>query len=143
MDIKLTAKTINEEDKTLPDTWNYKNTYFMLTRILFTISGFIVAIAVNILFPQKADVEFKTYYLNTGNLTFGFNMNSAYIVVLLGLILIYGSSGIVSLFKKERRKLYAKNAAFRAFLGIALAIWDIGGTKLQVFAQLFSRDLLR
>ena len=137
MDIKLTAKNINKESRVSSEAWNYKNTSFMIFKILLTISGFIIAIAVNVLFPQKADVEFTTYYLNVGNLTIGFNMNSAYIVVLVALIFIYGGSGIVSVFKKERRKLYSKNAAFRAFLGIALAIWDIGGTKLQLFAQPF------
>ena len=137
MDIKLTAKSINKKDRVSSETWNYKNTSFMLFKILFTISGFIIAIAVNILFPQKADVEFVTYYLNVGKYSIGFNMNSAYIVVLIALILIYGSSGIVSIFKKERRKLYSKNAAFRFFLGIALLVWDIGGTKLQFFAQPF------
>lgn len=117
--------------------WTYKSTGYMLLRILFTISGFFVAIAVNILFPQKANVEFTTYFFNIANLRIGFNMNSAYVVVLIGLIVIYGGSGIAALFNKSRRKLYAKNAAFRAFLGIALALWDIGGTKLQLFAQPF------
>lgn len=117
--------------------WNYKNAKYMLLKILFTISGFVLAILVNILFPQKADVEIKTYTLNLLNLKIGFNMNSAYIVVLIALILIYGTSGILSLIQKDRRKVYAKNAAFRFFLGIALAIWDIGGTKLQIFAQPF------
>lgn len=117
--------------------WNYKNNKYMMLSILFTVSGFIIAILTNALFPQKADVQIKDYYLNVGNLKIGFNMNSAYIVVLIALITIYVSSGILSLFQKSRRKLYAKNAAFRFFLGIALSIWDIGGTKLQIFAQPF------
>lgn len=108
-----------------------------LLKILFTISGFIVAILVNVLFPQKADVTFKIYTLNILNLRIAFDINSAYIVVLVALILIYAISGIRSIFQKDKRKLYAKNAAFRFALGIALAIWDIGGTKLQIFAQPF------
>ena len=141
MDVEVAIKTARQKRSDIKNIdnsiYNYKNTKYMLLKILFTISGFVAAILINILFPQKADVEFKTYTLNLLNLKIGFNMNSAYIVVLIALILIYGTSGIISLFQKDRRKLYAKNAAFRFFLGIALAIWDIGGTKLQIFAQPF------
>ena len=45
------------------------NTYFFL-RILFTVSGFFIAILVNLFFPQTADVEIKDYRLNI----FGMNV---------------------------------------------------------------------
>lgn len=116
---------------------NYKNNGYMILKILFTIAGFVLAIGVNILFPQVAAVEMNTYVFRIGNIKAAINANSAYIAVLVLLILIYGISGILSLKEKESRKKYSHNAAFRFALGIALALWDIGGTKLQVFPQPF------
>lgn len=116
---------------------NYKNNGYMILKILFTIAGFIVAIGVNILFPQVAAVEMNTYVFRIGNIKASVNANSAYIAVLVLLILIYGISGVLSLREKASRKKYSHNAAFRFALGIALALWDIGGTKLQFFPQPF------
>ena len=126
--------TPGEKPKTV---WGYRHNGYYALKVLFTISGFIAAIITNIVFPQKAAVEIKTYILSGFGLNISLNMNDAYIFVLTALILIYLISGIRSISDKAKRKLYCKNAAFRFALGIALAVWDIGGTKLQVFAQPF------
>ena len=112
------------------------NTYFFL-RILFTVSGFFIAILVNLFFPQTADVEIKDYRLNFFGMNVGLTINDAYIFVLSALILVYALSGVRALNDKDSRRKYSRNAAFRFALGIALALWDIGGTKLQLFAQPF------
>lgn len=117
--------------------WNYRNDLYFILKMLFTVSGFLIAIGVNIFFPQKASVEFKNYAVNAFGLTFGLTINDLYRAVIIGLILIFAVSGIRSVRDKERRKRFCKNAAFRFALGVALAVWDIGGTKLQVFAQPF------
>ncbi|MBQ5312181.1 MAG: ABC transporter permease subunit [Oscillospiraceae bacterium] len=117
--------------------WGYKNNTYYVLKILFTIAGFLAAIVVNITFPQKADVTFEEYTLTAFGYNIGLNINTAYKAVLLALAAIYGISGIISWNDKDKRKKYSKNAAFRFALGIALAVWDIGGTKLQIFAQPF------
>ena len=117
--------------------WGYKHNGYFLLKILFTLAGFVLAIITNITFPQKAAVEIKNYVISAAGLDIGLTMNDAYIFVLIGLILIYLITGIRAWNDKDKRKKYSKNAAFRFALGIALAVWDIGGTKLQLFAQPF------
>ena len=117
--------------------WGYKHNGYFLLKILFTVSGFAAAMIVNIAFPQRAPVEFNDYTLNLFGLKMSLTINDAYIFVLLALAVIYAAAGIASWKDKDKRKKYSRNAAFRFALGIALALWDIGGTKLQVFAQPF------
>ena len=117
--------------------WGYKHNGYFALKILLTVAGFIGAIIVNIAFPQKAAVEFKTYIITALGLQFTLNINDAYIFVVAALILFYAGAGIFALRDKDRRKSYSRKAAFRFALGIALAVWDIGGTKLQLFAQPF------
>ncbi len=117
--------------------WGYKHNGCYLLKMLFTVAGFIAAIVTNITFPQKAAVEIKDYIITAFGLSIKLTMNDAYIFVLTGLIVIYLVSGLTAWNDKVKRKKYSKNAAFRFALGIALAVWDIGGTKLQFFAQPF------
>lgn len=117
--------------------WGYKHNGYYLLKGLVTIAGFIAAIIINIVFPQKADVVFKTYIISAFGFNISLNINDAYIFVLTGIILIYIISGIVSFKDKDKRKKFCKNAYFRFALGLAVALWDIGGTKLQFFAQPF------
>ncbi len=117
--------------------WNYRNNAYFLLKIMLTVSGFLAAIIINVVFPQKADVVIKTYTLSAFGYNLDLTMNDAYIFIVSLLILIYGAAGVRAFVDRTRRKLYSKNAAFRFALGAALAIWDIGGTKLQLFAQPF------
>lgn len=117
--------------------WNYRNNAYFLLKILLTVSGFIAAIIINIAFPQKADIDIKTYTLSAFGFDLDLTMNDAYIFIIAVLILIYAGAGVRAFFDRARRKIYSKNAAFRFAIGIALAVWDIGGTKLQFFAQPF------
>ena len=114
-----------------------KNNLFFTLKILFTITGFLAAIIINIVFPQKADVNIKTYTLSTSLFEIDLTMNDVYIFIVTVIILIYAGAGVRALIDKTRRKLYSKNAAFRFAAGLALAVWDICGTKLQVFPQPF------
>lgn len=135
--VKLSA-TVKESITDKPKAaWNYKNGAYFLLKALLTVSGFVIAVAVNIFFPQKAAVEIKNYTLSIFGLNIGLTMNDLYRALLVGLILIYTVSAIRSLADKDKRKKFCKNAAFRSALGLALAVWDIGGTKLQIFAQPF------
>lgn len=112
----------------------YRTIPKFIVAIIFTISGFIIAIITNILIPQISDgVELKNY-------DFGFitlNINSAYRIVLIALILLYIGIGVFSVFKKERRKKYVKRVPFRFAVGIVLSLWNLFGTKLQLLPQPF------
>lgn len=102
--------------------------------ILFTIVGFITAILANLLIPQISEkVVIKDYAI--GGLTL--NINSAYRLVLIAIVLLYIGIGMFSYFNEDRQKKYKKRAAFRFACGVALALWDLLGTKLQWLPQPF------
>ncbi|MGM9936077.1 MAG: ABC transporter permease [Candidatus Ornithomonoglobus sp.] len=106
---------------------------FFLT-ILFSVAGFIAAIAENAVVPQISQaVEIKTY--SAGGIAL--NINSTYRLVLLALVIFYTALGIYSLSDKDKRKKYRKRAPFRFAVGIVLALWDLTGTKLQLLPQPF------
>lgn len=111
---------------------NRNRTYFL--KIFVTLAGFAIAIAVNFLVPQVAEgVEIKEYQFGALSL----NMNEAYRLVLLALLIYYAGLGVYSCLHEQKRSQYAKQAAFRFALGIALAVWDVLGTKLQFLPQPF------
>ena len=135
--LKLAAAERADSKSKAKAVWNYNNNTCFLLKMLLTAAGFIIAIVVNIIFPQKAAVEIKTYIVSIFAFDISLTMNDAYIFLLAALAVVYLVSGLSSWSDKDSRKKYSKNAAFRFALGIALAIWDIGGTKLQLFAQPF------
>ena len=135
--VKLSASVKAESKKKTKAAWNYKTNSYFLLKLLFTVSGFIIAAGVNIFFPQKAAVEIKNYVISAFSYNISLTMNDAYIFVLAALAVIYTCAGIRAWADKNRRKNYCKRAAFRFAAGIALALWDIGGTKLQFFPQPF------
>lgn len=135
--VKLSAPVKADSKAKTKAAWNYKsNTYFLL-KLLLTVSGFIIAVLVNIAFPQKAAVVIKQYVLSAFGLNISLTMNDAYIFLLAAIAVIYTGAGLRAWGDKDRRKSYSKRAAFRFAAGIALALWDIGGTKLQFFPQPF------
>ena len=96
--------------------------------------GFIIAVLANILIPQIADgVTLEDYPIGQ----FSLNMNDAYRVVVALIVIIYLGIGIYSASEKDRRKKFRKRSQFRFAAGIALALWDLLGTKLQVLPQPF------
>ena len=135
--VKLLSPVRAEQKSKTKSAWGYKNNAYYQLKILFTVSGFIIAIGVDIFFPQKAAVEIKQYALSAFGLNICLTMNDAYIFVLAALIVICVGAGVRVWGDKDRRKAYSKSAAFRFAVGIALALWDIGGTKLQFFPQPF------
>ena len=105
--------------------------------LFLTLTGFLLAFLVNLLFPQVAEgVKLKSY-------TFGgiaIDDNLAYRLVLLALALYYGIYRLVLFVKKadqEKINKFGKGAKFRFAIGIALALWDLLGTKLLVLPQPF------
>lgn len=109
------------------------NTRFIFI-ILFSAAGLAAAILTNLFIPQFSDaVEIKDYVI--GRITL--NINSAYRLVLALLIILYLAIGVFSAFDKDRQKKYKKRASFRFAVGIALALWDLFGTKLQLLPQPF------
>ncbi|MBQ8967546.1 ABC transporter permease [Ruminococcus sp.] len=135
--VKLSATVKEKSPAAEKAPWNYRSNGYLLLKILLTVSGFIIAIGVNIFFPQKAAVEIKEYILSIFGLNISLNMNDLYILLLAALGIYYLAAGLRAWSDKDRRKKFCKNAAFRFALGLALTVWDIGGTKLQVFAQPF------
>jgi len=107
--------------------------FIIITAI--TVSGFALAILSNLWFPQIAAVKVTTPYTVFGNTTL--NINQAYRLVLLGLILLYVGFALYSWPDPDRRKRFKKRAAFRFAMGIALALWDVLGTKLLILPQPF------
>jgi NitT/TauT family transport system permease protein len=102
--------------------------------ILFTVAGFIAAVLVNLFVPQYASgVKIASHEI--GSLTV--DMNGAYRFVLIVIAAIYAVSGIIASRNKDTIKKYANRAAFRFAMGLALALWDILGTKTQVLPQPF------
>lgn len=105
---------------------------------LFSVAGLIVALLVNWFFPQLADVEIETYEVNPfGLFTAHLDIIEAYSIVLFIIILIYAGISVFSFFDDERRRKFSGRAPFRFACGIALAVWDILGTKLLLLPQPF------
>ena len=105
--------------------------------LFLTLTGFLLAFLVNLFFPQVAEgVKLKSY-------TFGgiaVDDNLAYRLVLFALALYYGIYRLVLFVKKadqEKINKFGKGAKFRFAIGIALALWDLLGTKLLVLPQPF------
>lgn len=98
-----------------------------------TISGYFLAVILNALFPQIADVKTKTYRL----FVLMVDRNDFYrgILILLALLLLI--TGLLSRKDPKRRNQYVKNAPLQFALGIGLLLWDILGTKTQIFVQPF------
>ena len=105
--------------------------------VVLTISGFLIAFLVNLLFPQVAEnVRIKEYVFG------GFRVddNLAYRLVLLTIIAYYAVYTVVLFVRKASADKVAKffaGAKFRFAVGLALAAWDILGTKLLFLPQPF------
>ncbi|MDR1001325.1 MAG: ABC transporter permease subunit [Clostridiales bacterium] len=98
-----------------------------------TLIGFASAIAVNIAVPQVAKVKIAEYEYFGVTLDF----NTLYRGVIAGIIAIYAICGVWAYFDNDRQLKYIKRAPFRFVLGIALAAWDILGTKYRLLPQPF------
>ena len=105
--------------------------------IVLTISGFLIAFLVNLLFPQVAEnVRIKEYVFGG----FTIDDNLAYRLVLLAIIAYYAVYTVVLFVRKASADKVAKffaGAKFRFAVGLALAAWDILGTKLLFLPQPF------
>jgi ABC-type nitrate/sulfonate/bicarbonate transport system, permease component len=108
------------------------NQNYILSTIL-TIAGFAIAILTNRFFKQIADVEITSYAYGSVIIS----INDAYQIILVLLILLFLGTSVYNSFDDGRRIRFAKQAAFRFVLGIALAAWDIFGTKLLILPQPF------
>lgn len=101
---------------------------------MVTLAGFAAAILSNRLIPQVAQgLKDAQYALRPLTL----DRNGFYRLVLLALMIIYALKGVEAYFTPHKRAHYVKQAAFRCALGIALALFDLLGTKLQATPQPF------
>ncbi len=100
---------------------------------VFTVTGLVIAILANLFIRQIADVEITSY--SYGSVII--DINDAYRIVLTLLILFYLGASVYSFFDDGRRIKFAKRGPFRFVIGIALAAWDILGTKLLLLPQPF------
>ena len=110
-----------------------RNKSFIFLTVL-SIAGFTAAILANILFPQIAPVKISSYIIYGG---VELDINQTYRVVLSLLIALYLGIAVYSWFDPDRRKKFKKQAPFRFAIGLALALWDILGTKLLLLPQPF------
>jgi len=102
--------------------------------IAISVVGFIIAILSNALIPQIAEgVTIEEYKVGGAAVT----MNQAYRVLLAAIIVFFAARGIHASFDKARLERYGKASAFRFACGIALALWDLLGTKLLLLPQPF------
>ncbi len=106
--------------------------FFLFT--VFTVAGFAAAIIANVTVRQAA-VKVKILPYEIGSVTLDFN--GLYRLVLLGLILVFIGMATYAFFDEDRRAKFIKRAPFRFALGIALAAWDILGTKYLLLPQPF------
>ncbi len=108
------------------------NQNYILATIL-SIAGFAIAILINRFFKQIAEVEITSYAYGSVIIS----INDAYQIILVLLILLFLGASVYNSSDDGRRIRFAKRAAFRFALGIALAVWDIFGTKLLILPQPF------
>ena len=101
--------------------------------IIKTIGGCVIAILINLLVPQVADVETAHYTAGLFTIT----NNGAYRLFLTGLMIYYLLQAAYAYREANTKKKYVKKAPFRLAIGIVLAIWDIAGTKLEILPQPF------
>ena len=102
--------------------------------VLFTVSGYVIAALINVLFPQVAEVKELTVYSLAG---FSVDRNAFYRLVLAFICLLYVLSALIACFKTARRARMVSRSAFRFAGGVALGVWDIVGTKLQLLPRPF------
>lgn len=102
--------------------------------VLASVAGFLIAIVVNLVVPQVVNMEMTSYQMTE---SIYLDANQAYRFVLFLLIGLYSIIGIYSYFQPDQRKHFLTRAPFRFVIGLALALWDILGTKLLVLPQPF------
>jgi NitT/TauT family transport system permease protein len=108
------------------------NLRFLLLTV-FGIAGFAAAIIFNAVVPQVADVKIVDYKI--GNITL--NFNELYRFVVAGIIMLLLLLAVYAFFNQDRRVRFVRKAPFRFVLGLALALWDILGTKYLLLPQPF------
>ena len=101
--------------------------------LTLSVTGFAIAAILNAVVPITADVNVKDY--SVAGLTL--NINSAYRIVLAFLVLIFLIKGLIDHKDPDRWKKYLNGAPIRFASGIALFVWDLLGTKLQILPQPF------
>ena len=74
-----------------------------------SVTGFVAAILVNVLFPQVAEIETKVYQIGGLELT----ANLAYRIVLSGIVLLYAGLSVFSFFDPARKEKFLSRVAFR------------------------------
>ncbi|MBT1179668.1 ABC transporter permease [Bifidobacterium vespertilionis] len=102
--------------------------------VAFTAAGFLIAALVNVFFPQIKPVEFEQGQL----WIFLLNGEEAYRALLVILALLYVVIGVVDARRGSADVArFRERAQFRFAAGLALALWDVTGTKLQTLPQPF------
>lgn len=101
--------------------------------IIMSAVGCIIAIIINLIFPQVAERKIVSY--QTG--AFSLNSNNVYCLLLIALVIFFVANGVYSYKNPERKKRYEKKVPFRIGIGIVLGIWDVAGTKLELLPQPF------
>ena len=101
--------------------------------LTLSVTGFAIAAILNAVVPITAAVNVKDYAV--AGLTL--NINSAYRIVLAFLVILFLLKGLIDHKDPDRWKKYLNGAPIRFASGIALFVWDLLGTKLQLLPQPF------
>ncbi|MCR4600548.1 MAG: ABC transporter permease subunit [Clostridia bacterium] len=95
--------------------------------------GVVLAIVTNLFFPQFAAVAGSQAVISG----YAVNNNDLYRFVLVVWLLWIAGTWLRAGSEKERQRAFAEKTRLRLALGIAVSLWDVLGTKLQVLPQPF------
>lgn len=112
------------------DSKNIASTGKTIFLSVLSVTGFLIAVLVSYLIPQIADIGVPVTDVTV-------TPDQAYRFVLFGLILFYLAIGILSYFSLDYREKFLNRVPFRFAIGLAIALWDILGTKLLLLPQPF------
>ena len=110
-----------------------KNKHSLIYGLFLSVTGFLAAAALNAAIPITANVKIKDYEISGITL----DINSAYRIVLIILAVFFLIKGLIDHKDQYRWKKYINAAPIRFASGIALFVWDLLGTKLQLLPQPF------
>lgn len=110
-----------------------KNKHSLIHGLFLSVTGFLAAAALNAAIPITANVKIKDYEIAGITL----DINSAYRIVLIILAVFFLIKGLIDHKDQYRWKKYINAAPIRFASGIALFVWDLLGTKLQLLPQPF------
>ncbi|SDB26941.1 ABC transporter permease [Eubacterium oxidoreducens] len=101
--------------------------------LIKSVAGLVAALLIQIFVPYVDGENLTEYPLGPIRLS----GNDLYKILLIGLAIFWVILWMVSQKNKTKKKIYQKKSSRRLALGLALAAWDIAGSKFQLLPQPF------